>query len=248
MAPSVPPQFVRIRSGHRTALVHEAAGPSLRALLLTMPHGNPQGGVSLVGGRGGTYRIRLDDGEAVVLRFYRRGGLVAHLVRDTYWGWPPRPFVELAATAEAHRRGVPVPEVLGARVDRLWNGSYRGALVTRHLADTATLWERLKGTPDGEHRRRLFRGAGYAVRTLFEAGIYHPDLNLNNCLVREEDGIIEVFVVDFDRARVRKTALGSVLRRRTLRRVERSARKLDPERKVLGAEEMNALRDACWSS
>jgi 3-deoxy-D-manno-octulosonic acid kinase len=239
---------VRISSGRRTALVHEAAGEALRTLLLTTHHGDAQDGVILAGGRGGTYRIRLDDGEVVVLRFYRRGGLVAHFLRDTYWGWPPRPFVELAATAEARRRGVPVPEVLGARVDRLWNCSYRGALVTRHLPGTVTLWERFKGATDGEHRRRLSARAGYAVRTLCEAGIYHPDLNLNNCIVREKDGDIEVFVVDFDRARVRKTSLGSMLRRRTLRRVERSARKLDPDRRVLGSEELSALRDACWSS
>jgi hypothetical protein len=141
-----------------------------------------------------------------------------------------------------------VPEVLGASVDRLWNGSYRGALVTRHLPWTETLWERLKGTGDAEHRRRLSRSAGYAVRVLCEAGIYHPDLNLNNCIVREEDGTIEVFIVDFDRARVRKGALGGMLRRRTLRRLERSARKLDPERKVIGTDELKALRDACWGT
>jgi len=244
----VPSDFVWIRSGRRLALVHEAATPCLKVLLLTVPHGCALGGVPLGGGRGGTYRITLDRGEVVVMRFYRRGGLLAHLVRDTYWDWPARPFVELATTAEARRRGVPVPEVLGARIDRLWNGSYRGALVTRHLEATETLWERLKRTPDAERRRVLSREAGHAVRALWEAGVYHPDLNLNNCIVREEDGGLQVFVVDFDRARVRQTALGEAPRQRVLRRLERSARKLDPEGKVVGAEELCALRKACGSS
>ena len=85
------------------------------------------------------------------------------------------------------------------------------------------------------------------MRVLSEAGIYHPDLNLNNCIVREEDGTIEVFVIDFDRARVRETSLRGRLRRRMLRRLERSARRLEPERQVIGTDELNAFRDACWN-
>ena len=244
----VPSDFVWMRSGRRTVLVHEAAKASIGTFLLTTPHGWARGGVRLASGRGGTYRVTVNGGEVVVLRFYRRGGLLARFLRDTYWGWPPRPFVELAATAEAHRRGVPVPEVLGARIERLWNGSYRGALVTRHLADTETLWELLKRTTDSERRRRLSRGAGYALRVLCEAGIYHPDLNLNNYIVREEEGNLKIFIVDFDRARMRQTALGATLRRRALRRIERSARRLDPERRVVGVDELRALRGACGSA
>jgi len=243
----VPSDFVLMRSGRRTVLVHEAAKASIGTLLLTTPQGWAQCGVRLASGRGGTYRVTLDGGEVVVLRFYRHGGLLARFLRDTYWGWPPRPFVELAATAEAHRRGVPVPEVLGARIERLWNGSYRGALVTRHVAGTETLWELLKRTTDTERRRRLSRGAGYALRVLCDAGIYHPDLNLNNYIVREEEGDVKIFIVDFDRARVKRTALGATLRRRTLRRIERSARRLDPERRVVGTGELRALREACGS-
>jgi hypothetical protein len=42
--------------------------------------------------------------------------------------------------------------------------------------------------------------------------------------------------------------LGATRRRRTLKRIERSARRLDPERKVVGTAELRALREACGSA
>jgi 3-deoxy-D-manno-octulosonic acid kinase len=243
----VPPEFVWVRAGGRIVLVHSSVRRTLGRLLLTAPHAPPDGAVALPGGRGGTYRITLDGGDVVVLRLYRRGGFIGGLVRETYWGWPPRPFLELATTEEARRRGVPVPQVLGARIDRRGSGAYRGVLVTRHLPGTETLWALLNRRDDEEGRQALSRSAGRTVRALQDAGIYHPDLTLNNCLVRDEGGTFAAFVVDLDRARAMRGALGARLRQRMVRRLERSARKLDPEGKVVGADTLRVLREACRS-
>jgi hypothetical protein len=242
---SVPPQFRWIHAGRRVVLVHEAFESSVGQLLLKTPHGPPPGGLPLGGGRGGAYRLTLEDGETIVFRSYRRGGLLAHFIRETYWTRPPRPFLELATTEEARRRGVPVPEALGARIDLLPAGCYRGALVTRYLHDTETLWRVFSRGQDPEGRRRLSRGAGRAVRALQDAGIYHPDLNLSNCIVRDQGGRVQVFVVDLDRAGTRSGALPPSQRQRMLRRLERSARKLDPHGEVLAARDLAALREAC---
>ena len=48
-------------------------------------------------------------------------------------------MLELILTDEARRRGIAVAEVLGARVDRLAAGLYRGAIVTREIAGAETL-------------------------------------------------------------------------------------------------------------
>jgi hypothetical protein len=241
----IPPQFRWIRAGRRVVLVHEALEATVGQLLLTAPHAGPPGGVPLAAGRGGAYRLTLDDGETIVFRSYRRGGLLAHFVRETYWTRPPRPFLELATTEEARRRGVPVPEALGARIDLLAAGCYRGALVTRFLHDTETLWGVFRRGQDAERRRQLSHGAGRAVRAMQDAGIYHPDLNLTNCIVRDEGEGVQVFVVDLDRAGTRRGALPAFQRHRMLRRLERSARKLDPHGEVLAAADLAALREAC---
>ena len=88
-----------------------------------------------------------------MLRSYRRGGVAARVVRETYLGLGARPFRELVVTTEARRRGVAAPEVLAARVEgRL---AYRGAIVTAEIAGTVTLLEALRQADDGARRRAL---------------------------------------------------------------------------------------------
>jgi hypothetical protein len=241
----IPPEFRWLRAGRRIAVVHDAVHATLGPLLLALPAGPPAGAVGLHGGRGGSYRLPLADGDSIVVRLYRRGGVIAHIIRETYFGWPPRPFLELVTTEEARRRGAPVPEVLGACIERRWTGGYRGAIVTRHLHDTETLWAALGRVRDTEQRRALTRGAAAAVRALHDAGIHHPDLNLNNCLVRRSGHRVEAFVIVLDRARATRAALGTPQRQRALRRLERSARKLDPEGKVIEAADLSVLRESC---
>ena len=57
---------------------------------------------------------------------------------------------------------------------------------------------------------------------MHNAGIHHHDLNMHNILVDEEE---TVFIIDFDRARIRKN-LGMRGRIANLRRLLRSGRKL----------------------
>lgn len=241
---AVPPEFLWVRAGRRIALVHRALDRTLGRLLLTAPAGPPAGATALAGGRGGTYRMTLDGGDVVVLRLGRRGGILGPVLRDLYWGSPPRPFVELVTTAEARQRGVPGPEPLGARVDHMWGGWYRGIVVTRHLRETETLWRCLQEASDARRRQNLSRAAGRAVRALCEAGVYHPDLNLNNCVVRQTGDAVEAFIVDFDRAQLADPASGAGFRDQMLQRLERSARKLDPGGTVVTADELEALRAA----
>ena len=113
----------RVRALVRTDLVAELT-PWLLARRLVVP----QGSQAVQGGRGGAHRVRLPGGSAAVVRFYRRGGWLARVVRESYLGSTARPFRELAVTAEARRRGVAAAEVLAARVEGWF--TYRGAIVT----------------------------------------------------------------------------------------------------------------------
>jgi tRNA A-37 threonylcarbamoyl transferase component Bud32 len=243
MTLSVPSDFVWVRRGRRLVLVRKTLERPLGRMLLSSEHAPPEGGIPLPGGRGGSYRLSLDSGDDVVVRLCRRGGVLRWFVRDLYWQGTrePRPFVELATTEEARRRGVPAPEPLGARIDRLWSRWYRGVLVTRHLPGAAPLWRALEAGGGAGGKHEALRAAGRAIRTLWDGGVYHPDMNLNNCLVRAAGGSAEVFVVDFDGAYTVEGAVDETLRARMLARLERSARKLDPSGAVVSGEDLRML-------
>ena len=84
--------------------------------------------------------LRLEDGGTALVRPYRHGGMLRRLTGGVFFTWPPRPFMELATTEEARRRGVPTLEILVACVERLCGPLYRGWLVTRELEGARDLW------------------------------------------------------------------------------------------------------------
>jgi 3-deoxy-D-manno-octulosonic acid kinase len=82
--------------------------------------------------------------------------------------------------------------------------------------------------------------AGRAVARLHAAGVIHPDLNLGNILVGDGDASI----VDLDRARIGRGPLVAWRRSRSLRRLERSARKLDPGGTLVGGDVRSRFHEA----
>jgi 3-deoxy-D-manno-octulosonic acid kinase len=235
----MPPAYTALTAPPVRAAVRTDLVPVLAPWLLARELALPPGAEPVSAGRGGAYRVGLPGGLRVVVRLYRRGGLVARLVRETYVGLRPRPLRELAVTVEARRRGVSAAEVLGARVEG--RVAYRGALVTAEVPAAETLLEALRRAADPAARRALAAAAGRAVAALHGAGVFHADLNLTNILVAvTPEGPVATFV-DFDRARLRAAPLATRARRRSLRRLARSLAKLDPGGRLAGAEETRAF-------
>jgi 3-deoxy-D-manno-octulosonic acid kinase len=235
---TVPHGYTALAIGTRRALVRDELVPWLGAWLLRTPLAPPAGATSITGGRGATFRVVLADGEGAVVRFGRRGGIVARIIRTRYAGLRPRPWRELAVTLEARRRGAPVPEVLAACVHG-W-GLYRSAVVTRELPGVTPAFDALHAATSTDAREAVARAVGRAVAGLHAAGVAHADLNLSNVLVQGG----EAAVVDLDRARLNPPGLGGRLRRRSLRRLARSARKLDPTGRVIDADVVRAFHRA----
>ena len=225
MTVRMPDAYTLERAGAVRAAIRRDLVPRIGPWLLAPTLELPPVAERLGSGRGGAWRVELPGGLRAVVRLYRRGGLVARVVRDTYVGPRPRPLHELVVTVEARRRGVPAPEVLGARVEG--GLIYRGALVTAEMPHARTLFEALRDASDDAARGALAARAGRAVARLHDAGVYHADLNLTNLLVGPVASD-DVVVVDFDRARVRQGPLGRRARRRNLARLARSLAKLDP--------------------
>lgn len=153
-------------------------------------------------GRGTTVFVQNGDA-AYALRHYQRGGLPARFSRDRYL-WQglerSRAWQEWHLLAALHRRGLPVPRPVAARV--IHRGlSYQADIVT----------ERLAGRPlaDWLGQKRLsaarLEAIGACLRRFHEEGVYHADLNARNVLLDDAGG---VYLIDFDRGRLRKTASG----------------------------------------
>lgn len=228
----LPAAYTLLRAaGVRAAVRRDLAG-ALGPWLLAPRLRHPPGSEPVRGGRGAAYRTTLPGGVRAVVRPYMRGGLVARVSRDTFLGPRPRPWRELLLTVAAHDRGVAVPDVLAARVEGGWLG-YRGTFVTAELPDVVPLIDALRATRSAEERQHTAELAGVAVGTLHQAGVWHADLNLTNVLVPAAGHAGTARIVDLDRARLCRAPLGLRARRRNLRRLARSVRKLDPDGRIV---------------
>jgi len=241
---SLPAGFAAESAGRLRLLVREDAaevGDLLRRWATdTLPPAR-----TLAGGRGGVGAFALRPDLSAVLRPYRRGGAIARLNARRYLGLRPRPFRELRAAARLAALGVPTPEPLGAAV--LWDapGVYRGALATREIWGAANLWTFLQTQPPAL-RGPACAAAAAAVRRLLAAGAVHPDLNLQNLLVRRPAAGLEAWVIDLDRLRF--APVTPRLRRAAFERICRSMRKLDPQSAVItlaGVEAFQAVLEPC---
>ena len=210
-----------VRRGYEAALGDLAAG---------------SGAETVGGGRAPHPVVELAGGERVVVRRYRRGGMMRHLNRERYL-LGHRAFEELRVTEHAAVVGVRVPAVLAA-VERRAGVFYTAALATRWIADG----QELAGWIEGRDERRVglaLYEAGRQIGRMHRAGIVHPDLNLRNLLVVEDVPGPVVYILDFDRARLLGDSVAPADRARGLRRLARSARKLHAP---IGGDAWEALR------
>ena len=180
-------------------------------------------------GRGGVIFIR--DGERHwVLRHYRRGGVIAKVLRDSYL-WTglerTRAFREWRLLHELRSRDFPVPAPVAARVVR--SGLfYRADLITEALPPSRTLADSITGAKLPED---TWIGVGKTVGRFLHAGVMHADLNAHNILLGESGS---VFVLDFDRGEIRS---GGEWEQAVLARLKRSLLKIKAQRQGVSFDE-----------
>jgi 3-deoxy-D-manno-octulosonic acid kinase len=199
-----------------------------------------QSPASGAGNRGSGHVIELEQGVRLFVRRSRRGGLARFALSELYFGTRPRPVRELAITSEAHRRGVPVAEPIGAAVEWMAPGLYRGSFLSRPLAGM-TLWEFMRTDDDRMVRAHVIAEARRAVDAMHQLGLFHADLNLHNLFVTKAGEELTVVILDLDKARLFRASLALALRRRNFARLLRSARKLDRDRQYLDERALTML-------
>jgi 3-deoxy-D-manno-octulosonic acid kinase len=179
----------------------------------------------VAGGREPHPVVTLPSGSRVVVRRYRRGGMVRLVNRGLYFGGN-RAFDELHAAERARAGGVRTPVVVAAIERPARVAGYRAWLATVLLSGGSNLAAWLAAEADEERRRGVLREAGRQAALMHAAGVAHADLNLRNLLVIPGDGD-EVYLLDFDKATVSAEPVSPARRERDLRRLARSARKLE---------------------
>ncbi len=175
------------------------------------------------GGRAAAWFVQLPSLDAV-LRHFKRGGLMARLVRERYL-WlgleRTRSFAEFDLLRVMWQAGLPVPRPLGAAV---WRGrlTYRAALLTQRIP---------LARPLGQcSEPKVWLEAGRVIAQMHQFDVWHADLNVFNLLV---DAQHKVWIIDLDRG-CRKE-LTATQRAENLSRLLRSLRKVAPE-----------LEATCW--
>jgi len=171
------------------------------------------------GGRGGAWFIDTGTGQ-VVLREYRRGGLVARISEQSYVftrEQDVRSFAEFRLLNRLVDIGLPVPVPVAAWYRKGPAFLYQAAIIIERLEGTTPLAE-LIPTLDVADWEVL----GATVRRFHDASVRHADLNCFNVLVR--DGTY--FLIDFDKGRIMPRQASGKWKASNLERFARSIRKV----------------------
>ncbi|MEM6891620.1 MAG: 3-deoxy-D-manno-octulosonic acid kinase, partial [Pseudomonadota bacterium] len=176
-------------------------------------------------GRGETHFFSF-DGYDLVLRHFRRGGLVGRFNRDFY----VRGGLEKSRSIREHEllrwmraEGLPVPRPVAASVTPT-GPLYRAAIITERIPGARPLEDRLR---EGAMPQDVWQRVGLVIRQMHDAGVFHSDLNLRNILI---DSAEKVSVIDFDKCERRPPGAWQT---ENLDRLQRSLRKQTGQKQTL---------------
>lgn len=147
-------------------------------------------------GRGGVTVLTPRPGLHVVVRDYRRGGVLRALLPDRFFT-RERVFREVRTLAALRAAGVRAVEPVFGIAD-VGGPLARLRLGTRLLEGALPLPAFCAEQPRATHA--AVRAAGAVVATAFAAGLRHPDLHADNVLVTAAADGVTAWLVDLDRA------------------------------------------------
>lgn len=171
-------------------------------------------------GRGASLFLKIDQFD-LVLRHYRRGGMVRSFSEQSYL-WQglhkTRAWREFDILCALEKKGLPSPRPYACQVKR--SGLIYNATLITHYLDGLTLAERICTVPLTSDQ---WFSIGQCISRFHVAGLNHADLNAHNILF---DDTGQVSVIDFDRATISPAAPAARFEK-NLRRLRRSLHKID---------------------
>ncbi len=177
-------------------------------------------------GRGPRGVVTIAGAPVVLVKQCLRGGWLARFNRQRYFRLD-RFAHELAASRAAHDAGLLVGETLAVTLVPARPGCFVWS-TSRWVADAEDLAQLWLRTADQATRSQLWAAAIALLRTIADAGLEHPDLNLGNLLMRRDERHgWSATLIDFDRARWTGRPATAAARANALSRLERSRTKLE---------------------
>lgn len=183
------------------------------------------------GGRGGAWFLHAASGP-LVLRHYRRGGLVARFVESSYVYRSEekvRSFAEFRLLARLVQLGFPVPRPVAAWYRKTSPKQYRAAIIIERIEAAKPLADLIDTLSPGG-----WEVLGQVIKNFHDAGVRHADLNCFNVLVSQGN----FYLIDFDKGKIVGANESSGWKNSNLRRFARSLHK------VAGVE----AQDITWRS
>jgi 3-deoxy-D-manno-octulosonic-acid transferase len=168
-------------------------------------------------GRGQAHSLQLGT-QAMVLRHYRRGGLVAKISHDLFWRTAvheSRAMREFNLLRLMRSWQLPVPLAVAAR----HHGRglfYQADILIGLIPDTLNLAQCLVQRPV---QQAEWEAIGRAIRRMHDHQVFHSDLNIHNLLLDTQG---RAWIVDFDKCGLRP---GEDWKAQNLARLQRSLRK-----------------------
>ena len=170
----------------------------------------------------GIARFFEHQGVPMVLKRYHRGGLIGKLIKKTYPVHSrerSRMWQEFRLLAALRDLSLPVPEPVAARYRRNSPLTCQGELITARINGAETLLDSLRRQ---SLERSLWRQIGGTIARFHHHNVYHADLNATNILIDDQQ---QVFLIDFDKGRIRQVSSGN-WKVDNLKRLRRSLDKL----------------------
>lgn len=159
-------------------------------------HYSDSTGVSVLGGRTAVTPAQLDGIGSVVIKHYRRGGLLRHFIKRRYLNLgKTRAQLEFELLDTVANLGINVPQPIAfVHRGRLF---YRAWLITRKIQQPLTLAG--LSLQDEEKTGRLMESVIKQVSSLIQNQILHVDLHPGNVVA---DIAGKVYLLDFDKGKV----------------------------------------------
>ncbi|MEM6324994.1 MAG: 3-deoxy-D-manno-octulosonic acid kinase [Pseudomonadota bacterium] len=168
-------------------------------------------------GRGEAHFLSF-SGHEMVLRPFRRGGVIAKINRDRYLRTGldrARSMRELMLLDWMRGQGLSVPRPIAAQMTPV-GMFYRAAILTERLLGARPFEEISRDGPLGP---AIWGRVGASIRQMHEAGVDHSDLNCRNILI---DAGEKAWLIDFDKCKRRGNGPWKA---RNLERLKRSLHK-----------------------
>jgi 3-deoxy-D-manno-octulosonic acid kinase len=176
------------------------------------------GNTSVLGGRTALTPAQLNGIGSVVIKHYRRGGLLRYFIKQRYLKLgKTRAQIEFDLLQVVRSLGINAPEpVAYAHRGCIF---YQAWLVSRAIKQPLSL--ALLSLKDEKKTRQAMESVVGQISLLIQNGILHVDLHPGNIVV---DGAGQIFIVDFDKGQIHHRSREK-LRSRYLTRWQRAVTK-----------------------